>query len=124
KYAKLKPMQDDMAGVQKNMEAAAQKKDFVQALKLVTDLGTKVDAYTKAFTELEQQQKEYEEAWSALQPKLEAAAKADYPKLADQKAELATGRTNIETAVQAEDYAQALKLAKELAPKVDAFAKA
>jgi chaperonin cofactor prefoldin len=123
-YAKLKPMQDDIAGVQKDMEAAAQKKDFVQALKLVAGLGTKVDAYSKAFTELEQQKKKYDEAWSDLQPKLDDAAKVDYPKLVAQKAELATGRTNIETAVQGEDYAQALKLTKELEPKADAFAKA
>ena len=54
KYAKLKPMQDDMAAVQKRMEAAVQKEDFVQALKLVTDLGNQVDAYNKALAELEQ----------------------------------------------------------------------
>src|SRR6266567_1216709 len=75
-YAKLEPMQKDMAIVQGQMETAAQSENYVEALKQLKDLSAKVDAYAKALAELEQQKKEYEAAAQALQPQLLEASKS------------------------------------------------
>src|SRR5262249_13884082 len=72
--AKLAPMQQEIATGQQQMETAAQGEDYVQALKAAQDLATKLDAFEKARTELEQQKKEYEDALNAAQPKLTEAS--------------------------------------------------
>ncbi len=104
------------------METAAKGDDYEQALKLVADLGTKVDAYTKAAEELEKKKKEYEDALAKVQSKLtEASQCSSYKndKLAELDASIVDLSTRMEAAAKASDYDQALQILNELAPKVD-----
>ncbi len=125
-YAKLAPMQQELATAQTQMESSAQAKDFVQALTQVQDLSGKVDALKQAKTEIDQKKQEYETALAALQPRLDAVSVSDpaYAKLEPMLAEITAARQAMETATQAGDYDQALALAKYLTAKLDAFEQA
>jgi hypothetical protein len=121
KYAKLAPMQQDIAAVQGQMESAAQKEDFVTALKLAQDLAPKVDAFEKALAELERQKKEYEDALAALQPQLQDALKSTYKPLQPKLDEITKVKGDMEAAAQKEDYEAAMQSLNDLNAKVEAF---
>jgi hypothetical protein len=121
KYAKLAPMQQDIATVQGQMEAAAQTEDFVQSLKLAKDLAPKLDAFEKALDELNQQKKEYDDALAALQPELQEALKSTYTPLKPQADEITKIKGEMEAAAKNEDYVAALQSLNDLKAKVEAL---
>jgi hypothetical protein len=121
KYLKLQPLQVDMVAVQNQMEAAAKKQDFVQALKLENDLSAKVDAYTQALAELEQQKQEYEKALAAIKPKLTEASQSRYGKFLPKQQEIATVQEEMEKSAQSEEFGLALESLNDLSGKLDAY---
>jgi predicted nucleic acid-binding Zn-ribbon protein len=120
-HAKLQPQQQELAAGQQAMEASAQSKDYVQALKQLGDLTTKVDTFEKALAELEQQKKAYEDAWSALEPKYQPTQQSQFAKLAPMQQDMAAIKGQIDGLLPGEDYVQALKLVNDLATKVDTY---
>jgi hypothetical protein len=122
-YAKLQPMQQDMVSVQTQMESAAQAEDFAQALTLVQDLSTKLDALEQAKLEIDQKKQEYEAALAAVQPRLQAASTSEpqYAKLAPMQQEIAPVQSEMEAAAQAGDYDKANQSVQDLGAKLDAF---
>jgi hypothetical protein len=121
RYAKLAADQLKMVDVQNKMEAAVKGKNYVQALALVGDLSDKVDAYTTAAQQVEQQKQDYESALSALQPKLTNASQSRYPTLDPMEQDMVTVQNKMEEAAKNQDYDQALKLEQDLSDKVDAY---
>jgi hypothetical protein len=118
KYKKLEPSTTEIANIKKQMEEAAQNKDFVKALQLVTDLTTKVDAYLKALQELEEKKKAYETSLGELKPKLAEATQLKNPAVADMQKEMLAVQGQMESAAQSGDYDQATKLLADLRTKV------
>ena len=121
KYAKLAPMQQDLAAVQGQMETVAQSEDFAQARKLSKDLASKADAFEKARAELEQQKKAYEDALAALQPQLQEALKSNYAPLKPRADDITRVKEGMEAAAQKEDYVAALASLNDLKAKVEAL---
>ena len=121
-FERLAPRQVELASLQQQMESAAQSEDFEQALQKAADLGTLVDAYTPAVTELKRLKETYEQALAQLEPKLRAAPNpSPSPQLAPMQAALVSGEQKMNAAAQAEDFQQALDSAGELDTKVDAY---
>ena len=120
-FKKLEPKQQEIATAKASIEAAAQSEDYEQALTLTNDLSTKCDEYIAAVTELEQQRKAYEEAWAALQPRFDQTTQSQFKKLELLQQELVTIKGQIDTAVQGEDFEQALTQVNDLSAKVDTF---
>ncbi len=121
KFAKMEPLHTELLAVQGQMEAAAQGDDYVQALKLLQDLSAKVEMVAKGQEELEQQQKEYEDALKDLQPKLSEALESKYPSLAPKLDEISRLKGDMEGAAQKEEFPAATQTAQALGGKVDAF---
>ena len=125
-YAKLQPMLDELTGAKGRAESAEQAEDFAQALTLVQDLATKLDAFEAAKAEIDKQKQEYETALAALKPRLDAASVSDpqYAKLQPQKDELAKAQTDMEGAAQGGDYQQANTVLQDVSSKLDALEQA
>ena len=125
-YAKLQPLQAGLASSQTQMESAAQTEDFGQALTQVQELTTKLEAYEKAKTEIDQKKQAYETAIAALQPRLDAVSVSDpaYAKIEPQLQEITQARTTMEASAQAGDYVQANTQLQDLTAKVDAYERA
>ncbi len=125
-YAKLAPMQQELANAQTQMESAAQAEDFGQALTLAQELSGKVDAIEQAKAEIDAKKQQYEAALAALQPRLQAVSVSDpaYAKIESQLQEIAQAQTTMEASAQAGDYDQANTQLQDLTTKVDAYEKA
>src|SRR5262249_54823502 len=121
RYAKLEPMQQAITSVQAEMEKSAQDEDFVRALQLANDLAPKLDEFAQALAELDQQQKEYDEALAALQPQLQEAMKSTYTPLKPKVDEITTLKGTMEAAAQKEDFVAALQSLNDLKAKIEAF---
>ena len=123
KYAKLKPKQTEIAAGQGTMDAAAAKKDFVQALVLVGELGTRVDAYQAALDEVDQQKAAYEQALLPVQSRVQSVkvSEPQYTKLQPQQQAIAAAQSDMEASVQAEDFVQALAQVQDISAKLDAL---
>lgn len=125
-YPEQAAVETDIATIRGQMETAAQGEDFAQALKLATSLKPKAEAYAKEFKRLKQQaqdEQDYTTALGTLKPKLADAlvqARA-FPPMATARAQLASLKKAMEAAATAKDFAKALKLARDLEPKVDAY---
>jgi hypothetical protein len=125
-YAKLQPMQQELASAQTEMEGAAQAGDYDKANQSLQDLGAKLDAFEKARGEIDQKKQEYEAALAALQPRLQASSssEAQYAKLQPLQQAVAQVQSDMEAAAQAGDYDKANQCLKDLGAKLDAFEKA
>jgi chromosome segregation ATPase len=121
KYPKLDAMQQDMVTVQGQMETAAKGEDYEQALNLLKDLSTKVEACASAQQEIEKKKADYEQALAALQPKLTDASRSQYASLEPMQQDMLTVQGQMEEAAKSSDFEQALNLVKDLTAKVDAF---
>jgi hypothetical protein len=120
-YKKLETSGADIASEKAVMERAAQAKDYARALQIVTGLTTKVDAYLKDVKDLDDRKTAYQKVIEPLKPKLDQAAQNSSVKLAPLREELSAIKTQMETGVEGEDFAQAAKYAGDLASKVDVF---
>jgi hypothetical protein len=118
---KLAPALADIADVQKQMEAAVQARDYVQALDLVNNLSVKLNAYSAASADLEKQKQTYEKTLEGLKSKLAEVSKSTSQKLATQKQEITTIQGQMELAAKSGDYDKAVQLVNELGVKLDAF---
>ncbi len=70
KFAKFAAKQTAIADTLKQMETAAQSKNFVQALERMAALSKHVDEHLIALEQLEKQQKAYQDALALLEPRL------------------------------------------------------
>jgi chromosome segregation ATPase len=120
-FKKLEPMQKALQDSKGQIDSAVQAEDFEQALKLVNDLSGKVDTYLAAADELRKQRQAYQDAWTALEPKFNEAVQSQSVKLAPKRDELNAAKKQIDDAVAAEDFEQALKLVNDLSGKVDEY---
>jgi hypothetical protein len=125
-YEKLAPMHEEIVTLKGQMESSAEGEDFEQALKTAQGLSAKVDEYKKALEELEQKKKQYEEAMTPLQPKLDKAVetKAKNKSIAAMQDEITTIKTDMDAQAKSGDYDLALKSVTDLSAKVDACQKA
>lgn len=121
-YAKLQPMQQALDAARTQMEAAAQAEDYAQALTLVQDLSSQLDALEQAKAEIDQKKLDYETALAAVQPRLQAASSSEqrYAKLEPMLQELAQAQTSMEASAQAGDYEQANTQLDDVREKLDA----
>ncbi|MBL0147853.1 MAG: hypothetical protein IPP87_03620 [Ideonella sp.] len=122
-YAKIEPQLQEITQARTTMEASAQTGDYDQANTQLQDLTTKVDAYEKAKTEIDQNKQEYETALAALQAKLPTACPVN-AKLSAIDGEITTLKGQMEAAATSNDYAKALEVAKQVSAKADEFQKA
>ncbi len=120
-HKKLVPIQEEIAGVQKQMEGAAQEEDYVEALSRTNDLGTKLDAFATALTQLEQQKKKYEETSAEPKKKVADLQQSQHPKTAPLQDEMTKLQQQMVTAAQAEEYEQALSLLEDLSKKLGEY---
>ena len=123
KFKKLKPQQDEMATGQAAMEAAAGKKDYVQALAVVGTLAGQADAYQTALAEIEQQKAAYEAALAPVKPRVASIAVSEpqYVKLQAQAEAITASESAAEAAGEAEDFVPALSQVQEVATQLDAL---
>jgi chromosome segregation ATPase len=120
-HVKLAAERDAIGSARHDMEANAQAKQYVDALKQLEDLTTQVGTFETALEDLERRKKEFEDAWKALQEKLGQIEQSTYKKLAPDQQAITAAKPLIESAAQAEDFDQAMSLLKDLEAKVDAF---
>jgi hypothetical protein len=121
RFKKLTPMQEDILAVQGKMEAAAQEKDYVNALMHQTDLSSKVDEYKKAYDELDAQKQKYDEALAKVQPRLDAITASEAGKPGGIQQEMMQLETDMKAAADAEDFEKATTLGGELDAKLTEF---
>ncbi len=124
RYQKFANQLQEILAIKAQMEAAAHDLEYVTALQLLTDLSTKVEAFTQAVEELEKKKKEYEDALAKVQPKLADASQCKYHKLEPMQQEITTLQGQMETAAKSEDYDQAVTQVGDLSTKLDAYSKA
>jgi chromosome segregation ATPase len=100
--------------------------DYAGANQLLADSQTKLAELQSKHDELVQQKQSYEETLAQVQPRLQAASvsEAQYTSLQPMQQEMATVQTQMESAAQAEDYAQALTQVQDLSTKLDALEQA
>ena len=95
---------------------------FDEALQKANKLGADADAITTGAAELQQKKAEYEQAWVAIQVKLNAVPRpSPFLKLAPQREALVEGQGQVGFAVEDEKFEQALQIANDLATKADAY---
>ncbi len=115
---------DAVTQVKDQADQTADSGDYAGANKLLGDLKVKIDEFKKKLEEKKKQKQAYDDALTPLQTNLKAAAETKYKKLETSKQEIATLKGQMEKAAKSEDFVQALKLAQDLVPKLEAFAKA
>ena len=120
-HVKLAAERDEIGTAQRDMEANAQAKNYVDALKQLEDLTTQVGTFETALEELERRKAEFDEAWNALKEKLGSTEQSTYKKLVPDQQAIAAAKLPIEAAEQAEDFDQAMPMLKGLDTMVDAF---
>jgi hypothetical protein len=113
KHADLAPLQLEAFNIQKEMEAAATALDYETALKLLTDLGAKIDEY---FAAIEKKKTDYEKARDSALDKLDGClvTARDYSSLSGDRTALENKKKDMEAKAATEDYVEATKLATEL----------
>ena len=122
-YTKLQPMLDELATAQGQLEPVVQAEDYAQALTLVQDLATKLDAIDDAKAEIDKQKQDYETALAEIQPRLDAVSVSDpkYAKLEPQQQELAKVQSDMASAAKGGDYVAATQSLDDLKNKLDAL---
>jgi hypothetical protein len=122
-YKPLKPTLDEITRVKGEMEANAQKEDFVAALQSLNDLKAKVEAFLPELKKLQQAEQDYTKARAALKPKLADALlqSKEYPAMKPARDAIVSDDGAVETAASAHDFERALQLVKALETKVDAY---
>ena len=101
-YESLAPMRQDAQAVQAEMEAAVEKRDYVQALQVLQDLSPRVDEYEQIVAELDRQRETYEQERQALDPKLADAASSDYESLTELDQDIGDLTTKTDAAATAD----------------------
>jgi hypothetical protein len=122
-YKPLQPKVDEITKGKGEMEAAAQKEDYVAALQSLNDLKAKVEAFLPDLKKLQQAEQDYTKAWGALKPKVDNAllSSKGFKDLDADRTAIETAESNVVAAASAQDFEKALQLTKELEPKVDAY---
>ncbi|MBC7939917.1 MAG: hypothetical protein H7Z19_09180, partial [Chitinophagaceae bacterium] len=125
-YVKLQPQAQEITSAQAGAQASAEGEEFVQALSQVQDVSSKLDALDEAKAEVDRLKAEYDSAYAAVQPRLQAAASSEpqYAKLQPQQQEIAAAQSTMEAAAQAGEYEQANTQVAELGAKLDVFEEA
>ncbi len=124
-FKKLEPLQQEFPPAVTAMDDAAGAKNFVQALQIETELTGKVTLYEQKLAELTQQKQDYETEKKQLQPKLDQNLTGPPRKpVAQMLQDLQSEAAQMESSAQTEDFVAALNAAKDLGPKVDAYAAA
>ena len=102
-YAKLQPLQQDLAAAQGAMEALAQAGDYDKASAGLQELEAKVAAIETAKAEIDQKKQAYETALAAVAPRLKAASmsEAQYAKLQALQQDMASAQAAMEASAQA-----------------------
>lgn len=100
--------------------------DYAGANQSLADSKGKREEFQRKHDELVQQKQEYETLLAQLQPRIQAVSMSDpqYAKLEPMVQELSGVQTQMEAAAQADDYAQALTLAKDLSTRLDTIEQA
>jgi hypothetical protein len=125
RYKKLEAAQAELGTLQKEMQAAVAKKDYVLAQARLADLTRKVDACGKSMQDLDAQKKACDAAVAAVRPRAaKVAAAAASKKLAAMRDEVAKAMTQVDAGIAAEDFEVACKQAADLVPRIDAYDKA
>jgi hypothetical protein len=122
-FKTLEPDWTAMTQLRDQSDPAADSGDYAGANKMLADLKVKLEAYKKKLEVLKKQKQAYDDAHAPLQPRLTAAAQSKYAKLAPIQQDITAVQGQMEAAAQSEDFVQALKLAKDLGPKLDAYEK-
>ena len=122
-FKKLEALQAELSNGQKDMESSVQSEEFEQALQKANDLGTKADAYSEQVKVIQQAKDQYEQAWSQVQAKAEAArGPSPFPKTFGQKeTELAELQGQVSLDVADEKFEEALQKANQLGTDADAI---
>ena len=120
-FKKLEPKQQAIAAGKASIDSSAETEDYDHTMTLVSDLSAQCNEYQAAVAELEQQRKAYRAAWAKLQSRFEKTAQSQFKKLEPMQQDLAAIKTDIDSAVEAEDFARALTRVNDLSPKVDTF---
>lgn len=119
----LASMETEIAEIQGQMEAAAEAENYEEALRLVTDLGSKVDLYHETV----QKRQEYQERVEALLPRIQSVSECEYGQLAELQQGVVDAESLVNSsreAADANDMDTALSQVAEAEGKVDAFEQA
>jgi predicted nucleic acid-binding Zn-ribbon protein len=123
-HPKVEQMYQDINSVRGQMEDAAKKEDFDEALKYATDLKAKLDTFDAALKELEDQKKAFDDVYNPLKKQLEEDEELNKSTTAEMeplKKEIVVMQAQIDKSAQAEEYADALKLANNLKQNYEAY---
>ena len=123
-YARLQPLQQDIAAVQSTMEAAAQAGDYDKASQLLADLSAKLEPYERAKAELDEQKAVYEALRTRIDALVTAAAKKQYLNLAPKLEEIKKAQAQAAAASQVGDYAAATVQLNTAGAKSEAYIEA
>jgi hypothetical protein len=123
-FKKLEADWNAIVQLRQQLDPAADSGDYAGANKMLADLKVKYPAFQKKLDELKKQKQAYDDFMATLQPKLNDASQTKFVKLEPLQQEMIAVQNQMDEAVKGEDFVQALKLAKDLSTKVDAFAKA
>lgn len=120
-YAKLQPLQQDLAAVQVQMEAAVQAEDFVQALAHAQDLAGKLGTIEQARAELDEKKQAYDTLRAAIETRIAEASKKQYLNLAPKLEEIKKLQGQAAAAAEVGDYALATTSLNDASAKTDAY---
>jgi hypothetical protein len=122
-YKPLKPKLDDINKRKAAMDAVATKEDYAAALKLLNELKPKVEAFLTDLKNAQQAEQDYNNARTALKPKLDDAlvSAQNFPSLKAARAAIVQGNGVVDKTAAAQDFVKALQLVKDLETKVDAY---
>lgn len=121
-FKKLEPLQQELTKAAEAMAAQATAEDYDPAIKAAADLATRLDEFEKSVKELEEKKKAYDDARTALDPKLAAMAQGTpHKKLETDKKAIDDAVPIMEKAAGEQDYDIAQQSAADLGTKVDKY---
>lgn len=120
-YAKLEPMQQELAQARAAMEASAETGDYEQATTQLDDLRDKVEALEEARQAIDEARQAYEQGLAEIQPRLQAAQQLgpEHAALQTQVQALGAAQADMEAAAKDGDYERAKDLLDDLSGKLD-----
>lgn len=101
--------------------AAEAEQDFAGATALLDSAIASMDPVYQEYQRQSAAKDQYEQIWSALQPRLDASAQCEYAALTPVQEQIIAGQAQVENAVMNRDYVVAVEAAESLAAHVDEF---
>ena len=123
-FHQMEALHDDLEAARKQMQDAVEAEDFKAALQHCQELGGKANLVKQLHDEMEAKKAAFEKGDAEVETRVAETSKTSYATLAGAQKEIANQKTQVDQAVEAQDYDTALKRVGALPPMLDAFEQA